>query len=125
MSMVSLSITHAGGVRELIAYQVEPQGRSWARTLEAVPERFSVHGIRAWGDGLENPSAVVVRASVPAATLPAAIALAYDIVRESGSATAVVTHQGARSVAGLLGFDMRPDGADVVSLSLRFAPRSP
>lgn len=121
--MVSLTVTHAGGTRSVESYRVTRYPRSWAATPEAVPEAYSRHGMRVWGDEREDPVALEVTAHVVAATLAGAYALAYQVVRECETATVVGTHLGVRAVNGLLGYTVRPDGAAEVEVQLAFAPR--
>jgi len=119
---MSLTITHAGGTRVIDSYVVPAGTREWAYELEAIPEAYSTHGIRVWGDRLERPSALVVEGAIPAATLAAAYRIAYTVVNEAETATVVQTHLGTRAVDGLLGFLARPERHNVVLLTLRFMP---
>lgn len=122
-----LTISYGLGLDEhvITSYRVVPTLRTWARTTEAVPEAYSVHGIRVWGDEQEQPNELEVTTQIAAASLVEAYATAYGIVRDSESAHHVRTHLGTRSVDGLLGFRVTPGGPAEVELSLRFAPKDP
>ena len=119
MSFAPLSIEHAGGVRQVLAYtlpRVEER-----RELQAVITRGSAE-YTILGDAGARPEAFTVEAEVPGATLGAALALAYTIVGEAETATVARTHWGDVPVAGLLGFRVEARSASSARLVLEFAP---
>ena len=122
--MIPLTITHAGGVRELPPYTMQPLTRSFARTFVPNVGRIEDQNpLVALGDGREVPSEIALTATVENGSLAGAYALAYQVVQEAEVATAVAWHWGSVNIRALLGFSMRPE-VDRVLLTLRFLPSS-
>ena len=122
--MIPLTITHAGGVRELLPYTMQPLSRSFARAFVPNVGRIAGHApLVALGDEMQVPTEIAVTVTVEGGSLAGAYALAYRIAQEAEAATAVAWHWGSVSIRAFLGFDVRPD-ADRVLLVLRWLPSS-
>ena len=118
MNLAPLIITHAGGTRPLPSYR-----------LPAVLQRYAVlpdlhrgsGGIVMRGDRGATPAPFTTEAWIEASDLPAAYALALEIVTECETATSVSTHWGVVPTDGLLAYHVMIDGI-AVRLRLEFAP---
>ena len=119
MSLVPLTITHAGGTRSFDLYQVAPRSRSYAVQFEVVKEL--PRRARVIGDRLENPSTVDVSVYIQESSLASSYALAYVVIDECESASLVKTHEGDTVVDGIVAANVSPDGLGV-RLVLSFAP---
>ena len=115
---------HAGGVREVSGYTTPRYSVTYARTAERTAG--ATQTIRGWGDGGALPAELAVTLFVQddTAELSDAYDLAYDIIAEAETASEVTTHAGQYAIAGLLGYDVRPDGLNAL-LTLRFAAAGP
>ena len=114
----------AHGQRALQLYTMQPLSRPFARSF--VPNVGQIEGhapLVTLGDGMQVPSEVALTATVEGGSLAGSYALAYQIVQEAETATAVAWHWGSVNVRALLGYDVRPD-ADRALLTLRFLPSS-
>ena len=107
---MSLTITHAGGVRVWLHAQTNAINVGYStRASRRAPGGF----VRRTGDGLANPAPLPVRLHVHESTLAASYALAYTLVSEMESATSVESDSGTHSLAGIQSFRMRPEGLGV------------
>ncbi len=116
--LTPLTIYHVGGERVLLAYRVPGIEARYAST----PELHAGSGtIVMYGDHGAQPGPFTVDAWIEAGDLPAAYALALEIVTESETATSVSTHWGVVPTDGLLAYRVIIDGS-AVRLRLEFAP---
>ena len=107
---MSLTITHAGGVRVWLHAQTNAINVGYStRASKRVPGGF----VRRAGDGFANPAPLPVRLHVHEGTLAASYALAYTLVSEMETATQVESDSGTHSLAGIQSFRMRPEGLGV------------
>lgn len=118
-----LVITHPGGPRTIPAYTVQPRSASWARSPS--PTRGAGSVIRNPGDHRQYVTPITFLASLPAASLALAYDLAYTVVAEARSATAIAWHEGTVTVQGLLNWYAVPTDPALITLTLTFMPTTP
>ena len=118
-ALVPLKITHSGGARVLPLYTTQSRTRSFAVSFETV--KSTPRRTRVLGDLFENPSKLVFSVYLQEVNQSVSYALAYAIIDECESASAVEYHEGEQLVDGILGATVAPDGLGV-RLTLRFAP---
>jgi hypothetical protein len=120
-SLKPLIIVTAINREVLPSYTVANRTRSYAVSLEKL--RAVSRRTRAIGDRLQNPSELTVTVFLQEATPAESFTAAYRLVELVEDATAVLYHEGAQAVSGLLGANVTADGLGA-RVTLRFAPSS-